>query len=107
MSKSPTTTDDLPPNPHPGYGLRDDLLGELGVSVEEVARSTGVDAIAIDEFLDGGRRIDASFDLRLTRYFGFSEGYLLRLQASYDLMEARRALGPELDAIVPLGRRAA
>lgn len=35
--------------------------------------------------------ITSDIDLRLSRYFGTSEGYWLRLQIAYDLTEARRA----------------
>ena len=40
-------------------------------------------------------------NLRLTRYFGVSEGFFLGLQADHDLMERRRQIGQELDAIEP------
>ncbi|WP_420842053.1 HigA family addiction module antitoxin [Halorhodospira halophila] len=36
--------------------------------------------------------VTADTDLRLSRYFGTSEGYWLRLQNAYDLEEARRQL---------------
>lgn len=107
MSKSSITTDDLPPNPAPGEGLREDLFDGLGVSVAEVAAATNLDPTAIDGFLDGTRRVDADLDIRLTRYFGFSEGYLLRLQNAFDLDEVRRSMGPALAAIQPRIARAA
>jgi plasmid maintenance system antidote protein VapI len=40
-------------------------------------------------------------DLRLTRYFGLSEGFFLGLQADYDLMERRREIGGDLATITP------
>jgi plasmid maintenance system antidote protein VapI len=43
----------------------------------------------------------ADIDLRLCRYFGLSEGYFLRLQNSYELMEAKRSLGETLNQIIP------
>lgn len=100
MSKSPTITD--APNPHPGYGLREDLLEPLGQSAVDIARATGLPASRIDAVLDGTQAIDAEFDLRFGRYFGFSPGYFLRLQNQFDLAEARRAAGAALDAITPL-----
>lgn len=42
------------------------------------------------EIVRGARSISADTDLRLSIYFGTSQGYWLRLQNSYDLEEARR-----------------
>ena len=43
----------------------------------------------------------ADTDLRLARYFGVSEGFFLGLQADFDLMEKRREIESDLDAIEP------
>ena len=40
-------------------------------------------------------------DLRLARYFGMSEGFFLGLQADYDLMQRKREIAAELEAIQP------
>jgi plasmid maintenance system antidote protein VapI len=37
----------------------------------------------------------------LTRYFGRTSGFLLGLQAEYDLMARRRELGGDLELIEP------
>jgi len=37
----------------------------------------------------------------LARYFGLSEGFFLGLQADFDLMERRRQITSELEAINP------
>jgi addiction module HigA family antidote len=55
----------------------------------------------INEIVLGRRAITADTDLRLARYFRMSEGFFLNLQASYELMERKRALGDELDRITP------
>lgn len=99
MSRLATSTDDRIPDIYPGADMRADLFDALGVSVAEVATATGLPAAAIDGFLDGAQRIDADFDLRIGRYFGFSAGYLLRLQISYDLIEARHRNGDAIAAI--------
>jgi addiction module HigA family antidote len=105
MSKSPIITD--APNPHPGFGLRDDLLEPLGQSVDDVARATGLAPARISAVLDGAEPIDADFDLRFGRYFGFSPGYFLRLQLQHDIAAARQLVGAELDAITPLALQTA
>lgn len=99
MSKSSTITD--APNPYPGFGLREDLLEPLGQSVDDVARATGLAAERIAAVLDGKEPIDAAFDLRFGRYFGFSPGYFMRLQLQHDLAAARQSEAVDLDSITP------
>jgi plasmid maintenance system antidote protein VapI len=55
----------------------------------------------LTEVIASRRNIDASIDARLTRYFGMSNGFFLRLQNSYDLEEVVRREGEALDRIVP------
>ncbi|WP_244635371.1 addiction module antidote protein, HigA family [Methylosinus sp. C49] len=55
----------------------------------------------INEIVLGKRAITEDTDLRVARYFGVSEGFFLCLQADHDLMERRRQIGPEFDAIEP------
>jgi len=47
----------------------------------------------------GRRAITADTDLRLARYFGMSEGFFIRLQVDYELMERRRQIDDELKTI--------
>ncbi len=101
MSASSITTTDLLPNPSPGEILQEEFLKPLGVSQNALARALGVPPRRINEIVLGKRAITADTDLRLARYFGMSEGFFLGLQVDHDLMERRRAIGPELDAITP------
>lgn len=101
-SKSSTTTDDfLVHNPHAGEILKEEFLEPLGLSQNALARAIGVPPRRINEIVLGRRAITADTDLRLARYFGMSEGFFLGLQASYELMERKRALGDALDRITP------
>ncbi len=101
MSASSITTIDLLPNPSPGEILQEEFLKPLGMSQNALARALGVPPRRINEIVLGKRAITADTDLRLARYFGMSEGFFLGLQVDHDLMERRRAIGPELDAITP------
>jgi len=49
----------------------------------------------------GKRTITADTDLRLCRFFGLSNGYWLRAQATHDTEVAERALGAKLAKIKP------
>ncbi len=100
MSKSATTTE-LLGNPTPGDVLLEDFLRPLEMSQSALARAIGVPPRRINEIVLGKRSITADTDLRLSRYWGVSEGFWLSLQADYDLMQRRRELGPALDKIAP------
>jgi addiction module HigA family antidote len=100
MSKSSTTTDgEWFENPHPGDILKEDFLDPGGLSQSALARAIGVPPRRINEIVLGKRSITADTDLRLCRFFGMSNGFFLRLQNSYDLMEAERKLGSSLEKI--------
>jgi addiction module HigA family antidote len=88
-------------NPHAGIILQEEFLEPLGLSQNALAQAIGVPANRINEIIRGRRGITADTDLRLARFFGMSEGYWLRLQNTYDMMETRREVGSIIDKIKP------
>jgi antitoxin HigA-1 len=109
MSRSSTTTrrrrTPTPvPNPHPGEILLEEFLKPLEMSQNALARALKVPPRRVNELVLGKRAVTADTDLRLARYFGFSEGMFLGLQADFDLMEQKRKLGKRLFEITPLPR---
>lgn len=101
-SKSPTTTNpDWLDNEHAGQVLVAEFIEPEELSVTQLADEIGVAPERIAAVVDGVRPMDAELDLRLGRYFGMSEGFFLRLQDRYELLEAKRALNGDLDRIVP------
>lgn len=102
MSKSSTITNpDWLHNSHAGELLLSEFLEPLTVPVEVLAAAIDVPAARIHAVIDGTKPVDAELDLRLGRYFRMSEGFFLRLQDSYELLEAKRALNGVLDRIAP------
>jgi addiction module HigA family antidote len=101
MSKSSTITADLLRNPTPGEILLVEFLQPLDLSQTALARAVGVPPRRINEIVLGKRAVTADTDLRLCRYFGMSEGFFLRLQNDFDLMERKRKIGSALKAIRP------
>jgi antitoxin HigA-1 len=105
MSKSATTIEidpgDCLHNPTPGDILLEEFLKPIGMSQNALARAIQVPPRRINEIVLGKRAVTADTDLRLCRYWGMSEGFFLRLQNSYDLMEQRRKMGAELAKITP------
>jgi addiction module HigA family antidote len=93
MSRSSTTTakGSVLRNPHPGEILLEEFLKPMDLSQNALARAVHV----------APRRINEITDLRLARYFGLSEGFFLGLQMDYDLMQRRREIDRDLEAIRP------
>jgi addiction module HigA family antidote len=78
---------------HPGELLREDFLEPMGITPYRLAEDIGVRHTRVYEILRGARGITADTALRLSRYFGMSEDYWIRIQAHYDLeVEKDRAL---------------
>ena len=86
-------------NPHPGEILKTEFLEEIDMSQNALAHAINVPPNRIHAIVKGTRDITADTDLRLSRFFGLSEGYWLRLQNDYDLMESKRSLGDSLKSI--------
>ena len=103
MSKSSTTTTnpDWIHNPHAGELLVQEFMEPLGLTAEALAAAIGVDVARVRAVIDGIEPVSGDLDLRLGRYFRMSEGFFLRLQDQYELLEAKRALNGALDRIVP------
>ena len=89
-------------NPHVGEILKYEFLEELNIQDKDLALAIGAPQIDIESIIQGKSSITADLDLRLSRYFRLSEGYFLRLQNAYELIEAKRILGETLNQIIPL-----
>ena len=96
-----STTTELLPNPHPGEILLEEFLKPMGLSQTALARAIAVPPRRVNEVVLGKRAVTADTDLRMTRYFGLSEGFFLRLQTAHNLMARRRQIGEKLKAIKP------
>ena len=88
--------------PHIGEVLLKEFLEPLSITQNSLAKVIGVPANRINAIVRGLRGITADTDLRLTKYFGLSEGYFLRLQADLDIAKSKKLIGEELSKIVPL-----
>jgi addiction module HigA family antidote len=86
----------------PGALLMTDFLEPLGISQYRLAQAIGVPARRINEIVHGSRRISPDTALRLSRYFGMSDGFWLNLQGRYDLEVEKVRLSETLNDIEPL-----
>ncbi|MCL4461399.1 MAG: HigA family addiction module antitoxin [Nitrospirae bacterium] len=92
---------DYPPI-HPGEILLEEFLKPMNVSQYRLAKDIHVPPRRINEIVKGKRAITADTALRLSRFFGTSEGFWLGLQSDYDLENTREALRAEMSLIKPL-----
>lgn len=88
-------------NPHPGDILKNELLDELGMSQNALAKAIGVPPNRINAIVNGTRDITADTDLRLCRFFGLFEGFFQRLQILYDTREAKSKITSQIAKIKP------
>ena len=90
------------PNIHPGEVLDGEFLRPMGLSQNALARAMDVPPRRINEIVLGKRAVTADTALRLARAFGTSAEFWMNLQASYDLEETARTLGPALAGLEPI-----
>jgi addiction module HigA family antidote len=83
---------------HPGEFLAE-ILGEMGLSQAEFARSIGVSPMRISHVIKGDRPVTAELALFFGRAFNQSPQYWLNLQAAYDLKLAKASIGKRLAGI--------
>ncbi len=81
----------LRPPVHPGRILKEDLLDELGLSINRLAIELRVPANRLSQIVNGRRSITPDTSIRLGRYFGFSNEYWHNLQKHYDFEVVRRS----------------
>lgn len=102
MSRSRTITNpDWLHNPHAGEMLVSEFMEPLKLDAVALAGAIEVPVDDLVAVIDGQCAVSGEIDLRLGRYLGMSEGFFLRLQTQYEIVEARRALNGQLDQIVP------
>jgi addiction module HigA family antidote len=72
------------PPVHPGELLREEFLEPMEITAYQLAKAIGVPAPRIYDIVAEKRGISPDTALRLSRYFGMSEGYWINAQAHYE-----------------------
>jgi addiction module HigA family antidote len=79
--------------PHPGEGLREDVILPLGLTITETAKALGISRKTLSEIVNGKSPITPDIAVRLERAFTTPPADMwLRLQAAYDLRQAEKRL---------------
>jgi len=76
--------------PHPGLSVRADCLEPLGLTITEAAKALGVSRQALNNLIHGKAAISPEMAIRLDKAFGGGAESWLRLQAAYDLAQAKK-----------------
>lgn len=76
--------------PHPGRSIQMTCLEPLGLSVTDAAKGLGVARHTLSRVLNGHAGISAEMAIRLEKAGWSNAEFWLRLQAAYDLAQARR-----------------
>src|SRR5579863_1259100 len=75
---------------HPGRIVKHACLEPLGLSVTEGAKVLGVTRQTLTKIVNGRSGISAEMAIRLSKAFGSSAEIWVRMQAAYDLAQARQ-----------------
>lgn len=89
------------PYPTPGEILLHEFLEPMGISQYRLAKSIGVPQRRIGQIVSGDRAVTADTGLRLSRFFGMSDGFWTGLQAGYDAAMTKDKLADVLAKIEP------
>jgi addiction module HigA family antidote len=85
-----------------GTIIREEFFEPYGVSVDDVANATAIPNWDLSAIIYGDKQISAENDLLLTKYFGLSQGYFLRMQDTYNMRLAKQKLRKRLKNVIPV-----
>ena len=85
-----------------GEMLKQEFIEPFNLTQNALANAIFVPPNRIHQIIKGQRRVTADTDLRLTTYFGLSQGYFLRYQEDYELRIARREIADDISKIKPI-----
>ncbi len=89
------------PIEHPGILLREEFIEPFELTRYAVSKGTGISQTAIGEILKGKRGISAVNALKLSKFFGVSEGFFLNIQTRYNLDIAKEKAEKSLSKVTP------
>jgi addiction module HigA family antidote len=98
----PNTDNRAMPPTHPGEMIREDFMPDYDLTTTALANALGVSRQTINELLRERRAITPVMALRLSRLFGNSPEFWLKVQHARDLWESEQRLQKELNQIHPL-----
>jgi len=89
--------------PHPGEILLHEFLEPMGITQYRLAKEIGVPQRCIGEIVTGIRSVTSvtvDTGLRLSKFFGMSDGFWTGLQYDYDTATVKERMASVLERIV-------
>ena len=81
---------------HPGLIIRDDVLPELRLNVNEAAKQLGVSRVTLSHVINGRSAITSEMALRVGKWVGNGPEIWLRMKGQYDLWQAKKKGDPKV-----------
>lgn len=78
---------------HPGGFIKTEIIAAHDLSVTAAAKVLGVSRPALSNLLNENADLSGEMALRIEKAFGVSMDTLMRMQASYDIAQARKDAG--------------
>jgi addiction module HigA family antidote len=78
---------------HPGGFVKTEIIEPLGLSVTAAAQALGITRAALSAFLNERASLSPDMAIRIEKAFGVSMETLMRMQTSFDIVQARRREG--------------
>ena len=78
---------------HPGDFIRTETIAAHGLSVTAAAKVLGVSRPALSNLLNQNADLSGEMALRIEKAFGVNMDTLMRMQAAYDIAQARKEAG--------------
>jgi addiction module HigA family antidote len=75
---------------HPGVFLWSEVLEPHGLTVAAAAGVLGVSRVTLSRLVNGRAALSGDMAIRFEKAFGLRMDTLMRMQAQYDIAEARR-----------------
>jgi addiction module HigA family antidote len=79
--------------PHPGAFIRDEILGELNLTVSDAADVLNVRRATLSNLVNGKTSLSPEMALRIEKAFGVNMETLLNMQAWHDAHAMRQRAG--------------
>ncbi len=88
-------------NTHPGELIYEDIIKENNLTVSKVATMLNVTRATLSNVLNGKAGISSNMALRLEKVFGGNALFWVRMQAAYDLREAKNNFEKNMVSLKP------
>jgi len=75
---------------HPGQVLNEVYMAEMGLNQSQLAAKCGCSPRKINEIVNGKRAVSPEFAIQLEKILGTTAEMWVRIQAEYDLWQARK-----------------